>query len=113
CLSEVEESMPAKKLTVFRWTVPAHGTVTLRLRFTSNDIGQFDQTMNFEIMGTRRRYQIFCRGICAFPTISKDPKVVFASRKKNRGMCEIVHKKYILANDTFEFGPLLVGKSRE
>ena len=40
-------------------------------------------------------------------------RIVFPSRKKNRKLDEIVHKKYILMNEMFEFGPLLVGKSRE
>ena len=62
------------RLTIFRWTVPAGGEVTLKLRFSSDDLGQFDQTLNFEIVGTRRRYQMFCRGVCAFPTISKEPR---------------------------------------
>ncbi|XP_035827636.1 hydrocephalus-inducing protein [Aplysia californica] len=109
----LEERAPAKPLTIFRWTVAAGGEVTLKLRFTSDDLGQFDQTLNFEIVGTRRRYQMFCRGVCAFPTISKEPRIVFPSRKKNRRGDEIVHKKYILMTETFEFGPLLVGKSRE
>ena len=58
--------------------IPANGEVTLRLKFVSDDLGQFDQTMNFEIMGTRRRYQLYCRGICAFPTISREPRSVLS-----------------------------------
>ncbi|KAK7505680.1 hypothetical protein BaRGS_00002951 [Batillaria attramentaria] len=82
------------KLNVFRWMIPAYGETILRLRFQSDELGQFDQTLNFEITGTRRRYQLFCRGICAFPTISKEPRIVFPSRKKVRKLDEIVHKKY-------------------
>jgi hypothetical protein len=62
------------RLTIFRWIIPANGEVTLRLRFQSEELGQFDQTLNFEIVGTRRRYQLYCRGICAFPTISREPR---------------------------------------
>ncbi|XP_025115052.1 hydrocephalus-inducing protein-like isoform X4 [Pomacea canaliculata] len=101
------------KLSTFRWIVPANGEIMIRLRFQSEELGQFDQTFNFEIVSTRRRYQLFCRGVCAFPTISKEPRIVFPSRKKNMKPDEIVNKKYILMNETFEFGPLLVGKSRE
>ncbi|KAH9493176.1 hypothetical protein Btru_021958, partial [Bulinus truncatus] len=109
----VEEKIPPKPLTIFRWIIPAGGDCLLRLRFLSNDLGQFDQTLNFEIVGTRRRYQLFCRGVCAFPTISKEPRVVFLGRKKSYHSDEIVHKKYILKTEIFEFGPLLVGKSRD
>ena len=92
--------------------IPANDSVTLRIRFRSEELGQFDQTLNFEIMGTRRRYQLFCRGVCSFPTISREPRVVFPHRRKYRKPDEIVHKKYVLSNETFEFGPLLCGKSK-
>ncbi|XP_074644164.1 hydrocephalus-inducing protein homolog [Tubulanus polymorphus] len=101
------------KLGLFRWIIPANSEVVLRLRFQSEDLGQFDQTMNFEIMGTRRRYQLFCRGVCSFPTISREPRIIFPQRKKNKKSEDIVHKKYILTTEVFEFGPLLIGKSRE
>ena len=38
---------------------------------------------------------------------------MFPARKKSRKVDEIVHKKFVLATETFEFGPLLVGKSRD
>ena len=38
---------------------------------------------------------------------------MFPSRKKNKKLDEIVKKKYVLMSEIFEFGPLLVGKSRE
>ncbi|XP_066439738.1 hydrocephalus-inducing protein homolog isoform X2 [Eleutherodactylus coqui] len=109
------EGLPEKlpRLGIFRWVVPAGGEVTLRIHFHSNHTGSFDQTLNFEIVGTRRRYQLYCRGVCIFPTISKDPKVVFPHRKKEIQSDEIVHKKFILRSGTFDFGPLLCGKSRE
>lgn len=100
-------------MSTFRWVIPAEGEIVLRLRFTSEDLGQFDQTLNFEIVGTRRRYQLYCRGVCAFPTISREPRIVFPHRKKSKKFDEIVDKKYILTTETFEFGPLLVGKPRD
>ena len=100
-------------MNYFRWVIPAESEIVIKLRFTSEDLGQFDQTLNFEIVGTRRRYQLYCRGICAFPTISREPRIVFPNRKKSKKFDEIVEKKYILTSETFEFGPLLVGKSRD
>lgn len=38
---------------------------------------------------------------------------MFPSRKKTKNDDEIIHKKYILTSETYEFGPLLVGKSRD
>ncbi|KAM8946018.1 LOW QUALITY PROTEIN: hydrocephalus-inducing protein homolog [Pelodytes ibericus] len=109
------ESPPGKlhRLGTYRWIVPAGGEVPLRIHFTSSNSGNFDQTLNFEIVGTRRRYQLYCRGVCCFPTISQDPKVVFPHRKKEAKPDEIIHKKFILSSEVFEFGPLLCGKSRE
>ena len=102
-----------RRLNSFRWVVPANGEVTLRLRFFSEDLGQYDQTMNFEIVGTRRRYQMYCRGICSFPTISREPRIVFPSRVKSKKQDDILHKQYVLSTDMFEFGPLLAGQNRE
>ena len=36
--------------------------------------------------------------------------MVFPHRRKCRKPEEIVHKKYVLSNETFEFGPLLCGR---
>ncbi|XP_045149859.1 hydrocephalus-inducing protein homolog [Echinops telfairi] len=101
------------RLNNFRWIVPANGEVTLRVHFSSSDIGNFDQTFNFEILGTRRQYQLYCRGVCTYPYICQDPKVVFPQRKKDIKANEIIFKKYVMSTNRFYFGPLLCGKSRD
>jgi hydrocephalus-inducing protein len=108
--------VPEKKsllLQRFRWSIPANGEIVIRLRFLSEEIGQYDQTLNFEIVGTRRRYQLYCRGICCFPTISREPRIVFPNRKKCIVKDEIVSKKYILNDELYEFGPLLIGNNKD
>ena len=84
-------------LTTHRWVIPANGSSLLRVRFKSEELGQFDQTLNFEIVGTRRRYQIFCRGVCAFPTISREPRIGVQTSKKvpetRRNCTQEVHLK--------------------
>ncbi|KAM9301954.1 hydrocephalus-inducing protein homolog [Gastrophryne carolinensis] len=102
-----------QRLGIFRWVVPAGGQVLLRIHFESKHVGNFDQTLNFELVGTRRRYQLYCRGACFFPAISRDPKIVFPHRKREARSDEIVQKKFLLSSGTFHFGPLLCGKSRE
>ncbi|MGH0168092.1 UNVERIFIED_CONTAM: hypothetical protein FKN15_053854 [Acipenser sinensis] len=42
-------------LTTFRWLVPPNGEVTPRIHFNSTLVGTFDQTLNFELTGTKRR----------------------------------------------------------
>ncbi|XP_048371298.1 hydrocephalus-inducing protein homolog [Sphaerodactylus townsendi] len=101
------------KLTSFRWIVPANGEVLMRIHFSSTKTGLFDQVFNFEIQGTRRQYQVYCRGICTYPTISQDPKIVFPHHKKSARPDEIFFNKYITSLGVFHFGPLLCGKSRD
>lgn len=60
---------PPHSLARFRWTVPAHGEVLLKIWFYSQHPGTFSQTFTFELMGTRRLYQLPCRGICTYPSI--------------------------------------------
>ncbi|XP_062817752.1 hydrocephalus-inducing protein homolog isoform X1 [Anolis carolinensis] len=108
----VRGSSPCR-LNHYRWIVPANGEVTMRLHFSSNTTGLFDQVLNFEIVGTRRQYQLYCRGTCTYPTISTDPTVVFPHRKKTMKPDEMVCKKLVMSTNVFHFGPLLCGKSRE
>ncbi|XP_078257666.1 hydrocephalus-inducing protein homolog [Rhinoraja longicauda] len=103
----------ALRVLPYRWIVPPGKEVTLQIRFSSEVCGTFDQTLNFELLGTRRRYRLYCRGICTFPTISKDPRVVFRHRIKHEKHQEIPRKKYILSKGIFQFGPLLCGITRE
>ncbi|KAG8143780.1 hypothetical protein E2320_000954, partial [Naja naja] len=120
-LSELDQSSPTTeassekllRLNCFRWIVPANGEVSMRIHFSSTKTGLFDQVLNFEILGTRRQYQVCCRGTCTYPTICQDPTIVFPHRKKTIKPDEIVYKKYILSLGVFHFGPLLCGKSRE
>ena len=64
----------AGRLVKFRWVVPAKGETKIKLHFSSQDRGQFDHTLNFELAGTRRRYQLFCRGLCVVPSICSEPR---------------------------------------
>ena len=73
----------------------------------------FLQMLNFETVGTRQRYTLCCRGVCAFPQISTDPKLVFANRRKTKTEEDIIQKKYVHSEDCYEFGPLLCGKNRD
>lgn len=75
CLLAVSEaSSLIARLRSCRWVVPAHGEVELKVHFSSTVPGQFDQTLHFEILGTKRLYQLHCKGTCVYPTISQDPR---------------------------------------
>ncbi|KAM6253129.1 hydrocephalus-inducing protein homolog [Porphyrio hochstetteri] len=101
------------RLSSFRWIVPAHGEVELKIFFTSTELGQFDQTLHFEVLGTNRLFQLHCRGTCLYPTISRDPRVVFPHWRDSKADDEIIFKQYVMDTGVFHFGPLLCGKSRD
>ncbi|XP_060779913.1 hydrocephalus-inducing protein homolog [Neoarius graeffei] len=108
CLTE-----HTQRLTHFRWVVPANGVVTLKLWFHSSVPGDFKQTLGFEVMGTKHYYQLYCRGICAFPSINKDHKTVFAHCKKTMQKENGLQKTYIIRSGLYDFGPLLCGRTRD
>uniref|UniRef100_A0A3B4VD89 HYDIN axonemal central pair apparatus protein n=1 Tax=Seriola dumerili TaxID=41447 RepID=A0A3B4VD89_SERDU len=103
----------ACSLTTFRWVVPANSEVVLKIWFYSDSPGKFEQTFNFELLGTQRHHQLLCRGICTYPSICKDYKTLFALSKKVPQMVDGLQKTYIVKPGYFEFGPLLCSKTRD
>nr|XP_055030475.1 hydrocephalus-inducing protein homolog [Misgurnus anguillicaudatus] len=116
-VTSVKEAMVAsdtdQRLTQFRWIVPPNEAVTFRIIFQPSSLGEFEQTYSFELMGSKRCYQLYCRGICACPSINRDPQVVFAHCKKTLRPESGLQKTYVIKSDVYEFGPLLCGKTRE
>ncbi|RHY53725.1 hypothetical protein DYB38_002829 [Aphanomyces astaci] len=93
-----------------RWILPPRGECSFVVQFASNEVGTFDSTLGFEIVGGRRELSLFCRAQCAVPTINSDPRNVFMSRGKAK-LDGMVQKKYVLTTSQYEFGPLLIGKT--
>ncbi|XP_075242911.1 hydrocephalus-inducing protein-like isoform X4 [Convolutriloba macropyga] len=108
-----EDGSALPRLNILRWVVGPKGERVLRIRFIATSAGQFDQTLNFELVGTRRRYQLHLRGISCFPSVSREPRVLFPSCKKVLGKREIAKKCYVGTSNCFEFGPLLLNKKRD
>eukprot|EP00644_Phytophthora_capsici_P002092 jgi/Phyca11/21187/fgenesh1_pg.PHYCAscaffold_84_\ len=65
-------------------------------------------SLGFEIVGVRREFTLFGRGICAVPTINSDPRNVFMHRVKSRPEGGFVQKKFVISRNQFEFGPLII-----
>ncbi|XP_054029320.1 hydrocephalus-inducing protein homolog [Dryobates pubescens] len=105
-------SFPAR-LSSYRWVVPAQGQVALQVHFSSAVLGSFEQRLHFELLGTKRAYQLHCRGTCLQPTISRDPREVFPRCRKSKAADAILSKEYVLSTGVFHFGPLLCGKARD
>ena len=45
--------------TLFRWVLDPQQSTTLRIRFSSERLAVVDQTLSFELLGTKKNYQIF------------------------------------------------------
>ncbi|XP_010776265.1 hydrocephalus-inducing protein homolog [Notothenia coriiceps] len=103
----------SQSLTHFRWVVPANSEVVLKIWFYSESPETFEQTFNFELLGTQRLYQLLCTGICTYPSICKDHTTLFAFSKKVSQMEKGLEKTYAIKPGCFEFGPLLCGKTRD
>ncbi|XP_054026269.1 hydrocephalus-inducing protein homolog [Dryobates pubescens] len=95
-----------------RWVLPARGQLELQVHFSSLLLGTFEQRLHFELLGTRRPYQLLCRGTCLYPTICQEPGVVFPRCRRSKAADAIISKEFVLSTGVFHFGPLLCGKSR-
>ncbi|XP_068058623.1 hydrocephalus-inducing protein homolog isoform X2 [Anomalospiza imberbis] len=101
------------RLKRYRWIVPAHGEVELKVHFSAKKPGKFEQTLRFELVQSKRQYELPCSGTGLYPSISQDPRVVFPQWRETMEEDEIIFKEYVESTKQFHFGPLLCGKSRE
>ncbi|RMC08991.1 hypothetical protein DUI87_13996 [Hirundo rustica rustica] len=101
------------RLKRYRWIAPAHGEVELKVHFSTKKPGKFEQTLKFELVETKRQYELPCSGAGLYPSISQDPRLVFPQWRETMEADEIIFKEYIESTKQFHFGPLLCGKSRE
>ncbi|XP_068023356.1 hydrocephalus-inducing protein homolog [Melanerpes formicivorus] len=114
CSSAVPEgsSFPAR-LSSYRWVVPAQGQVVLQVHFSSALLGSFEQRLHLELLGTKRPYQLHCRGTCLYPSISQEPREVFPGCRQSKAADAIISKQYVLSTGMFHLGPLLCAQARD
>ncbi|KAJ3287536.1 hypothetical protein HK104_008544 [Borealophlyctis nickersoniae] len=110
---ETEDDGEKEDIKRMRWIIQPHERKELIVRFSSNEIGRFEQTLSFELVGARGRYSLHCVGHCQYSHIISDPKKVFQKWRKNKEEKTIVHGEYVASTGVFEFGPLLYSKPRE
>ncbi|NWV59538.1 HYDIN protein, partial [Malurus elegans] len=96
-----------------RWVVPAHDEVELKVLFRTTKPGKFERMLRFEILGSKRLYEVACSGVGLYPTISQNPRLVFPQWRDTMEDDEIIFKEYVISTKKFHFGPLLCGKSRD
>ncbi|NXS32536.1 HYDIN protein, partial [Pomatostomus ruficeps] len=112
-LQSAEAPTEAPRLKQYRWIVPAHGEVELKVCFRTTKPGKFERTLRFELLGTKRLYKLPCSGTGLYPSISQNPRLVFPQWRETMEDDEIIFKEYVESTKQFHFGPLLCGKSRE
>eukprot|EP01105_Mastigella_eilhardi_P014617 TRINITY_DN3328_c0_g1_i10.p1 TRINITY_DN3328_c0_g1~~TRINITY_DN3328_c0_g1_i10.p1 ORF type:complete len:4822 (+),score=1153.45 TRINITY_DN3328_c0_g1_i10:606-14468(+) len=96
-----------------RWVLAPHASQQFQVVF-SGEHGTVETVLSFAVVGTSKRVLLPCTGVCDVPYINEDPQQLFYSRARSpRGATTIVHNQYILKENVFEFGPLLIGKSRK
>ncbi|XP_062355753.1 hydrocephalus-inducing protein homolog [Cinclus cinclus] len=101
------------RLKRYRWIVPDHGEVELKVHFSTKRPGKFEHTLRFELVETKRQYELPCSGTGVYPSISQNPRLVFPQWRETMEADEIIFKEYVESTKQFHFGPLLCGKSRE
>jgi hydrocephalus-inducing protein len=96
-----------------RWTVPANGQIDVHLRYLPKIIGTQDMTFNFESVQNHKQYSVSVRGTCAYPELDRSPTVMFPKVVKQPSTTKILRGVFVESISTFDFGPLLVGRSRD
>lgn len=60
-----------------RWILQPKESKKLYIKFFSKNIGNFDQVMQFEIVGSYRPFNLNLNAVCEFPTINSNYRNVF------------------------------------
>jgi hypothetical protein len=96
-----------------RWVIPPHSGVDLMVRFTSPEIGSFQDLAGFQVVGDALSKSVTLRGECAYAHISTDYRNVFYRKTKTRPPSARISRQYVISKSTFEFGPLLKGLAEQ
>lgn len=97
-----------------RWVIPANKTLLLVVRFSTKKAGCFEGKLEFENIGGAKKYTIDVVGDADYPSISTLTKNLYWQFKKTRPTLapdSYLSKVFVVQENTFEFGPLLVGKN--
>ena len=118
---EEDEKQTVVEPATGRWLIPAKSSVKLKVKFNSDEVGSFTETLGFEIaaFGIQSNFSaVVCQSTCAYPQISQDYRNVFYRKVKahtkkgaNDKILPIVNKQYVVSEQAFEFGPLICGRT--
>ena len=73
----------------------------MKIRFRSENIGIFDNSLAFEVVGTGQIITLICQGNCEVPRLSADPRNIFMRRVKTAPPTSIAppSKKFIMSDN--------------
>jgi len=61
-----------------RWVLQPKESTKLFVKFFSTKIGTYNQTLNFEIVGSyKHHFDLNLQAVCEFPTINQNPRNLF------------------------------------
>lgn len=97
-----------------RWIIPAETTLKLYVKFFSKTSGSFESNLTFQNSFNLRKLVVPVSGKTDFPAISNLPKNIFNNVKRTRPPTVpdcYLSKAFVLNENNFDFGPLLIGKN--
>lgn len=109
------ETLPPLSDSITRWVLNPKESKKLYIKFFSTKIGLFTETLQFEIIGSYKSFNLPLTGLCEFPTINQNVKNMYMNIKKTRPVDKenLIIKSYVTSESLFEFGPLLIKKDSE
>jgi hypothetical protein len=113
---DADDSLPPMTKDQTRWVLGPKEAKKLYIKFFSQRIGSFSQVLKFEIVGSLRAFDLSLHAVCEFPTINSFYRNVFMNHKKTRPAQQpesLLAKTFIVSENTFDFGPLLIKKDPE
>lgn len=96
-----------------RWIIPPNESLSIKIRFNCKKEGSFNEHLRFEVVGTKQELIVPCFGVCDIPKINDDPRNLFMKRVKSLAASMHPSRRFVLSDNLYSFGPLLVYKKAE
>ena len=95
-----------------RWVLEPGARETITVQFSSNSVGTFEESLAFRIKDCRDDvFSLKLKGSALYPDIDRNPDVVFG--KTVQKLTNVTRYAYVITQDEFHFGPLLVSKEKQ
>ena len=78
------DGLPEMTKDQTRWVLGPKESRKLYVKFFTQNTGNFQQNLKFEIVGSQRSFDLPLSAVCEFPTVNSFYRNVFMTHKKNR-----------------------------